>query len=237
MGNLQPVFAGVDKVGNTIIVIRDNIAENAALDPLAGTEFTQGDALTPLALFPRHGNNFLPLGKVGKLGQELRTADLLQEHRHIGLQKFLVSLIKVQLPDKLGQSLDRATHIDGTTHHADAGAVAEHRLELFGVVATDNGDTAAHELERKGTGILQDPQFGRLMGRVVLHQRTGTGTGTAADINLAAGRAVPGGVAAVPFQGQDCTGIEPANVCRGGSFHHDLRSSRDQRHRRVGRGL
>ncbi len=86
----------------------------------------------------------------------------------------------------------------------------------------DDADAAAHELEGEGTGILQDPELGRLVGRVVLHQRTGAGADPAGDVNSAAGGAVGGGVAAVPLNGQNGAGIEPAGVGRGRALHHDL---------------
>jgi hypothetical protein len=57
----------------------------------------------------------------------------------------------------------------------------------------------------------------------VLHQRTGAGTGPPPDVDLAAGGAVGGGVAAIPLEGQGGAGIEPAHIGRRRAIDDDLR--------------
>ena len=121
-----------------------------------------------------------------------------------------------------GQSLHRAAHVDRAAHHADAGALAEHRGQPLAIVAAHHRDPAAHEFEREGSGAFENPKLGRGVGRVVLHQRTGPGAGPAADVDHAVGRAVAGGVAAVAAHDDPRAGVQPAHVGRGGPLDHDL---------------
>ena len=80
---------------------------------------------------------------------------------------------------------------------AGAATVAGERVELFAADPTDHRDTATHELEGEGAGVLQHPEPRRLVGRVVFHQRPGAGADAAGDLDLASGGAMGGGVAAV----------------------------------------
>ena len=70
--------------------------------------------------------------------------------------------------------------------------------------------------------FFQHPQFGSFVGRVSFHQRAGTGSGATADIDLAAGGTVRGGVAAVAFEDDGGAGIQPADIGRRRAVDDDL---------------
>ena len=164
--------------------------------------------------------------------QESRTRKRLEQvHPADGRKKFGEAIRKeapilvLEAFDHLyaaGQSFHRPAHVDRSAHHADAGALAEHRGQALAIVAAHHRDPAAHKFEREGSGVFENPKLGRGVRGVVLHQGPGAGSRPAADVDHPVGRAMAGGVAAVAAHDDPRAGVEPADVGRGGSLHHDL---------------
>ena len=83
MRDFQAHVAGVDQVGNRVVIVADDVAEDAAFNPFTQAEFAKRGTFCGLAFFVRFGDDFLPLGKVRQFFQQLRPVDLVEEYRHV----------------------------------------------------------------------------------------------------------------------------------------------------------
>ena len=230
MRNLDAVGTGINQTGDVSVIILDDISENTAIaDPFLGAEFAQGCPRADITFFVSLGNNLLPLGEVGQLFFQLRTTNLAQEDRHVFFQESLIAVIQGEHPDIIRETINRSTHVDGTTDHTHAGAIAENRGELFTTITADHTNTTAHKLKRKGAGILEDPELRNIIGRIVLHQRTGTSTDATRNIDLTTRCAVGRGVTTITKDSQFGAGVQPAGIGRGRAFDHDFCSFEAER--------
>ena len=217
----------IKAVGNSIVngkIIHGNIAENAALYPLIVAEILHGNLAAWLGSLFLKGKRtqLLPLAPVGKLSLQLGALDFLQELIHAASQKVNILLLQIQVADIGRIAADRAADINHAAYHAHAGTLTQHGGKLLAVIAADNGTAAAHELKGERAGIFQNPQLRLLIERVMLHQRTAAGTGTATDKDLAPGRAVTGSITGITADGNHTAGIQPAHISRGGILHKNL---------------
>ena len=206
-------------------VIMADIGEDAALHPVMQAEVLHGLLLLrPGGLFLKgQRTQLLPGAPVGKLCQEVLMLYPQQEVLHAMGQEINILLSQLRSHHILGQGRHRAADVDSTAHHAHAGALAQHGIKLLAVPAADHSLTAAHELKGEGAHILQHPKLRLLIDRVVLHQRTGTGTAPAADKDLAAGGAMACRITGIAPDGDDAAGVQPAHIGRSRLLHQDFR--------------
>ena len=217
----------IQSIGNSIVnseIVHGNIAEDTALYPLIGTEILHGHLAAWLGSLFLKGKRtqLLPLAPVGKLSLQLGALDFLQELIHAASQKVNILLLQIQVADIGRIAADRAADINHAAYHANTGTLTQHGGKLIAVIAADNGTAAAHELKGERAGIFQNPQLRLLIERVMLHQRTAAGTGTAADKDLAPGGAVAGSITGIATNGNHTAGIQPAYISRGGILYKNL---------------
>ena len=213
-----------ERVVDFEIVMRD-VGEDAAFDPFVQAEIADALGLRLCGLFRgRQRNELLPFRPVGKLAFEVGVIDRCEERAHAAFQKFDVFVVEFVRAHVRRQLVDGAAHVDDAADHADAGALAEHGVKLFAVPAADDGLAAAHEFERERADVLQDPEFRFLVERIVLHQRARARARAAADVDLAARRAVARRVARVALDGDEAARVQPADVGRRRFVDDDFRA-------------
>ena len=209
--NAQSIKPAINRIQNDEI-IRRNVAENPALNPIVFPERREVGQYLRLFLLKSQRTKFLPLFPIRQLGNQLGFFNRVEEMIHAVFQKVYVIGIEREALNICGVIGNISANVDDAADHSDARTLARHRRKFRAIDAANNCATAAHKFKRKTPDVFQNPKFRLFVKRIMFHKRAGSCACATADINFAARRTMTGSIARVAFYRDNSARIEPANI-------------------------
>ena len=208
--------------------VAQRVATAKALVPDAAAELGHGHGPGKHQgpLLRGDGGEHLPLGALGKRGQQFPPADALEEFGQPVKEPLPFGVVR---PGELGVggrvgTVGAAAEIDLAADHAHAGPIAEHVVRVLRFHPADHSETAAVELGKGVAHRAEHPHLGPLVVRVPLGHGQAAGADGAADHHPAAGHGVAHAVGGVALDDDVRADVQVADVVRGRALADDGRA-------------